>query len=107
MEDLIEHLSEFSRKYLAGISIALISTLLALYGGWINRAVKKSLKGIPALGRFVVFVLLCAFGYGALCLFAARLVQKGMSQLSDQLLFPVIFFVFFILGVLADQNNKI
>lgn len=107
MQEFIAKFSGLLRDYLPQISTAIVATLLALYGGYINDGVKKSTKALNFLVRFCIFVFLCAFGYGMLGLFAARLVRELLLQLHPMYLAPVILGAFVILGVLADQKRKI
>lgn len=107
MDILVERLSQFMRNYLREISVALIATVLALYGGYINEAVKSLLKSYHFIVRFMVFVLLCAFGYGALSIYAAKFVRLLLAQLSNLWLAPVIVASFLIIGLLAEHKRKI
>jgi hypothetical protein len=107
MDFLVERLSQFMRGYLPQISVAMIATVLALYGGYINDAVKSLLKSHHFIIRFVVFVLLCAFGYGALSIYAAKVVKMLLSQIHDLWLAPVIVVSFIVIGLLAEHKRKI
>jgi hypothetical protein len=107
MDFLVERLSQFMRDYLREISVALMATVLALYGGYINDGVKSLLKNYHFIVRFMVFVLLCAFGYGALSVYAARFVKLLLLQLNDLWLAPVVTASFLIIGLLAEHKKKI
>ena len=107
MDVLVERLSQFMREYLRQISVALIATVLALYGGYINDAVKSLLKNYHFIVRFMVFVLLCAFGYGALSIYAAKFARMLLGELDNLWLAPVIVVSFLVIGLLAEHKKKI
>jgi hypothetical protein len=107
MELLVAKLSEFMREYLREISGALVATFLALYGGYINDWVKTLLKNYHFIARFSVFVLLCAFGYGAISVYAAATVRVLLRQLTNLWLAPIIILCFLAIGLLAEKKKKI
>jgi hypothetical protein len=107
MELLVVKLSQFMREYLREISGALVATFLALYGGYINEWVKSLMKNYHFLARFAVFVLLCAFGYGALSVYTAVFVKGLLRQFTDLWLAPVIILCFLAIGLLAEEKKKI
>jgi hypothetical protein len=104
---LVEKVSQLMRDYMREISVALIATVLALYGNYVNEAVKSLMKSHHFIARFTVFVLLCAFGYGALSVYTARFVRLLMSHLSDLWLAPVVIVSFLLVGLLAEHKRKI
>ena len=99
--------SHFIRPYLPQISIAITSSILALFGSEINGWFKAIIRKRPFLIRVGAFVMLVAFGYGALNLFCAHLVSRILAQASDSLLAPVILAVFVIIGWLAEEKRQI
>lgn len=107
MDFILGKISQFLREYVREISVALVATVLALYGGYINDAVKSLMKSHHFVFRFMVFVLLCAFGYGAISIYAARFVRLLLLQLGDFWLAPVIVFSFLVVGLLAERKRKI
>jgi hypothetical protein len=107
MDFVLGKISQFLREYVREISVALVATILALYGGYINDGVKSLMKNHHFLFRFMVFVLLCAFGYGAISVYAAHFVRLLLLQLSDLWLAPIIVLCFLIIGLLAERKRKI
>jgi hypothetical protein len=107
MESLIADLSQFMRKYLHEISAALVATFLALYGGYINEWMKSLMKNYHFIARFAVFVLLCAFGYGAISVYAALSVKLLLAQIADLWLAPTVVVCFLVIGLVAEKKRKI
>ena len=104
---LVEGMSQFIRPYVREISLALIATILALYGSYINDAVKSLMKNYHFIVRFSVFVLLCAFGYGALSVYAAKFVKLLLLHINDLWLAPMVIVSFLLIGLLAEHKKKI
>ena len=54
--------------------------------------------------RTLIFVLLCAVGYGLLIVLATPYLAKGLGLFNNFTLAPMLILVFFIIGILADRN---
>ena len=52
------------RGNLYDISLAIMATLFVLFGPGINAWVQKSISGLNFVLRTLIFVLVCAIGYG-------------------------------------------
>lgn len=103
----IIHFSQWLYPYLDEIALAIMATLLVIYGNSINRAVKKHTNGLHFMFRTAVFILLCAFGYGALLIFFTPILGKWLARIDMIYLGPMVVGVFIILGVLAERKNQI
>ena len=110
----MEYLNEFA-KWLAGAirphlqvtSMALVATVLSIYGGNINSAVKESVKGLNVVFRLFIFIALCVFGYGVLTVLLAALVKTMLKDLSPMSLVIAIVGFFTLIGILAERKKKI
>lgn len=102
--DLIVTLSRWSRSHLYDISLAIMATLLVLFGPAINAWVQRSISGLNFFLRTLIFVLVCAIGYGLLLVFATPYMANGLGYFNNFTLAPVLILVFFIIGILADRN---
>ena len=105
--DLISHMSEWCREYMMNISLALVATLMFVYGDDINKAIQKKVKIKNFVLRVLLFVMICGFGLGAFIVFSARLISQMLSGLENLWLFPMIVLLFFIVGILAERKNHI
>ena len=95
------------RRYLEEIGFAFFATLLAVYGQDINRAVRTRIREYHFLLRTLIFVFLCAFGYGWLILVIAPQLA-GLLKLAPLRLLPLIVIILFVLlGILAERKRKI
>ena len=76
MNELFSALSRTLSPYYAEMSIMLMATILVVYGDIINSHIKRILAPYHFILRVSLFVVLCAFGYGALTLYGAPFLQK-------------------------------
>ncbi len=103
----LDWLARTSRQHLSQISIALIATLLAIYGQDINRWVRQRTRQYHFIVRTLFFVFLCAFGYGWFTVYAGPHMTSLFQRLPPRVLPAVIIAIFVLLGVLAERKRKI
>lgn len=104
---LLVKLSMELRPHCDVIAMAIIATLLALYGDNINRLIKKRIQAYPFLGRLAIFVLLCTFGFGIFSVFIASLLEDFLLQMNRYWLAPVVIGIFLLIGFLADREKML
>lgn len=104
---VVESLSGWMKPHLHHVAVAMVATFMALYGGKIGRWVKNSVKKHNFFLRFGAFVLLCAFGFGALSALATALVERGLTSMDRQWLSPLVVGVFLTLALLAEEEKNI
>ncbi|MDP2246446.1 DUF3392 domain-containing protein [Pseudomonas sp.] len=102
--DLIATLSRWSRGHLHEIALAIMATLLVLFGPGINAWVQRSIGGLNFIFRTLIFVLICAVGYGLAMVFITSWLAQGLGHFNNYTLAPVLLLVFFLIGVLADRS---
>ena len=100
-------LSELIRPYCFQVATAIVATLLFLYGESINRRIRILLRNKPFVLRVSIFIVVCAFGYGALTVACAALFARLLNQLSAIVLAPTVLLAFVVVGVLAERERKI
>lgn len=104
--DAIRTVSGWMAPHLDQIGVAVMATLLVIYGAEVNTAVKKKVASWPFALRLAVFVALCAAGYGTIMILAAPLVADIFRQLDHIYLAPVVIFVFLLIGLAAERRNQ-
>jgi hypothetical protein len=102
--DLIATLSHWSRGHLYDISLALMATLFVLFGPGINAWVQRSIGSLNFILRTLIFILVCAAGYGLAIVFITPWLAQGLGHFNNYTLAPVLLLVFFVVGVLADRS---
>ena len=93
--------------YLGEISLATVATILAIYGDFLNKKVKKLVKDKPFLIRYLSFIFICAFGYGFLTIYFSDILAKILLKIPREYLIVSIIGGFICLGILADRKNQI
>ena len=102
--DLIATASRWSRGHLGDISLALMATVLVLFGPAINAWVQSRIGSFNFILRTLIFVLVCALGYGLAMIYLPGWLAQGLGHFNNYTLAPVLLLVFFLVGVLADRN---
>ena len=102
--DLIATLSRWSRSHLSDISLAIMATLLVLFGPAINAWVQQRIGSLNFVFRTLLFVLICAVGYGLAMVFVTPWLAKGLGYFNYYTLAPVLLLVFFVIGMIADRS---
>jgi len=94
------------KPYSYQLSVAMVATLLVIYGNTINRTLRALVKPYPFVIRVSAFILLCTFGYGLLSVWGATQLRLVMSSLPNLYFAPTIVALFILLGVLAERFHK-
>ena len=102
--DLLTDLSRWSRGHLSEIALAIMATLLVLFGPGINDWIRRSIGGLNFFLRTLLFVLVCVAGYGLAIIFLSPWLANALGYFNNYTLAPVLLLTFFLIGVLADRN---
>ncbi|MDF3933028.1 DUF3392 domain-containing protein [Pseudomonas citronellolis] len=102
--DLIASASRWSRSHLSDIALAIMATLLVLFGPAINAWIQQRIGSLNFVFRTLLFVLICAVGYGLAMVFVTPWVAHGLSYFNNYTLAPVLLLLFFIIGMIADRS---
>jgi len=107
VKTMIIHFSQWLYPWLSEISMAIMATLLVIYGEVINRLLKKQISSMHFIFRSAIFIILCTFGYGAILVYGTPLLSKALSSLGFIYLGPLIVCIFISLGIIAEKKNHI
>ncbi|MBU2978914.1 DUF3392 family protein [Alteromonas sp. C1M14] len=107
MAQFLSPINQFLSPYYDQMSLMLIATLLVIYGDLINKHIKQFIKGYHFLLRSLLFVVLCAFGYGALTLWAAPLFKHIIFYLPYHYRGVAFIGAFLVMGLLAERRRYI
>lgn len=102
--DLVLGLSSWSRTHLYQIALAILTSLLIIFGSVIHHSIQRSMGWLHFIIRTSIFILLCAVGYGLFLNWAATWLTRVLSLCNDYSLAPVLLCIFFVLGFLADRR---
>lgn len=95
------------RPYLRDMALAMVATALVVFGDDINRLVRRQTAVLHFIWRTLIFILLCAFGYGALTIFLTPLVASQLAKLSNLWLPWVALSIFVLLAMLAQRKRQL
>lgn len=105
--ELFNDLGHWFRPYQYQSALAIIATILVIFGNDINSAIKRLVAKQHFIVRTLVFVLVCAFGYGLLTVWLTSILAQQLAKLPNLFLVPVVFVTFFILGMYAQKQRHI
>lgn len=95
------------RPYLRDMALAMVATSLVVFGDDINRLVRRQTVALHFIWRTLIFILLCAFGYGALTIFLTPLVASQLAKLGNLWLPWVALGIFVLLAMLAQRKRQL
>ena len=105
MIDILAQLTRWLSPYFGQMSLMLMATLLVVFGDIVNKYVKQVLSPCHFVIRVVLFVLLCAFGYGALTLYGAPFVLHLIRFFPGYLQGAAFIAAFFAVGIFAERRR--
>ena len=85
-----------------GILVGCVTALLI--GPGINAWMQRSIGGLNFIFRILLTVLICVIDYGLTMVLITPLLVQGLVHFNNYTLTSALFFVFLIVGILADRN---
>jgi len=99
-------LAELMRPHNKEIALAMVATLLVIFGDVINGALRRLVRKQAIWLRIGAFIALCAFGYGALSVWLTPLLASFLLNLSSFVYVMTVVFSFLCVGILAERFQK-
>jgi hypothetical protein len=107
MQEILINGASWLRPYINDCAMAIIATILVIYGNDINNAIKGLVKKQHFIVRTFTFILVCAFGYGLMTVWLTPLLAKLLLKLPSMYLVPAVVVVFVSLGLVAQKQRHI
>lgn len=111
IKDLVDsslwHTGAWVNSHASEVALALVATLLVLYGDDINRTFTRSVRPYPWIVRVVSFVVMCAFGYGAITVLVTPLIAEAILTIEARWVGLLTVVAFLAIGVLAERKRYI
>ncbi|WP_233520479.1 DUF3392 domain-containing protein [Flocculibacter collagenilyticus] len=104
---LMVEIAKWLSPYIQEIALTAVASLLVIYGDTINGIIKKHIRNLHFVMRTLIFVLVCAFGYGMLTVFLAPLLASQLVLIPKHMLPVVILLVFIFIGILAERKKHL
>ena len=105
--DLLNESGHWFRQYQYQAALAIIATVLVLFGHEINSAIKSLIKNQHFIIRSIIFVLVCAFGYGLATVWLTSLLSAQLAKIPNLYILPTVIGVFTALGIYAQKQKHI
>ena len=99
-------LADLMRPHNKAIALAMVTTLLVIFGDVINATFKKLLKRQMVWVRVSAFIGLCAFGYGAFTVWITPLLASFLMHRSPITYVFVVIVSFVVVGILAERFQR-
>lgn len=106
MFDIIAPFGRYLVPYLSEIATAMIACLLVMFGGDINRLLRRSLLGHHFILRTLAFIALNAFGYGALIVYVSPLLARLLRTIHPGIMASIILVTFILIGSWAQRHRQ-
>ncbi len=105
MRSLLIEFSSWFAPHLVFLSTALVAALLVIFGRDINNAVRALVKKAHFVLRTLVFVILCALGYGFITVQGGIWLARLLGQVDRLFLGVIIVAAFLFVGWLAERRS--
>ena len=103
----MQEISHWLRPHLNAISLAMIATVLVVFGSDVNLWVRKHVRKYHFFVRLVTFILVCAVGYGFASVVLTKVLAKLLNKIGDHYLALVVAAIFLILGLVAEERKQL
>ena len=107
LESVLLQISRWTQPYYPEIALSMVATMLVIYGDVLNKHLKRFVSSYHFILRTIIFVLVCAFGYGLLTVYAAPFVKQLVLMIPHLYRGISIVAVFLLLGYLAEHRRYI
>ena len=107
LQSVLLQISRWTQPYYAEIALSIVATILVIYGDVLNKQLKRMVSSYHFILRTIIFVLVCAFGYGLLTVYAAPFVKQLILMVPHVYRGISIITVFLLLGYLAEHRRYI
>jgi hypothetical protein len=107
IQSVLTQLSQWMQPYYSEIALTILATILVVYGDVFNKHIKRMISPYHFVIRTAVFVLVCAFGYGLLVVFATPYVKQLILWIPYLYRGLSVFLLFLLLGYLAEHRRYI
>lgn len=105
--EILDILAAFLRKNIMFVSISIVTTTVAIYGGYIKKALKSVTKKMNFILRFAAYVFVYAFVVGFFSTQAVIFLTRTLGGLADAYLLLITLCIFTALCFMAKSEKQI
>ena len=107
INEILIRSGNWAHSQMNNITLALVATLLVIYGDQINSFVKRFLRPYPRIIRILGFVIMCAFGYGLLTVLLTPVFAGWFSLVNTKWLGLLVLAAFLLVGWIAENKKQV
>ncbi len=104
---VIADCSQLMRDNMGSISMAVVVSLMSVYGSDISRVVRNSIRSYHFFIRAGIFFFLVVIGYGTLTLIVGSVLARMLRALDNNWLSPTVAVFFLLIAVAAEERRQI
>lgn len=93
------------RPYLSELGLAMMATLLVIYGNDIMNMLKQQIGGLNFVLKLTLFIVFCAVGFGLLTSLVTPWLISLLAEIDDLWLGLAVLAVFYFIGFLAKKRG--
>jgi len=105
--DIARSIAHLVRPYLQEVSFAMVASVVFIYGEDLNALLKKQIQPYHVLVRILIFIVVCAFGYGALTVFLAMALERVLDGMDSVSLVLLLLGFILAIGLMAERRKQI
>lgn len=106
IKGLTHDLASYLYPWMSEIATAMVACILIVLAPDLNRAVKRLVGARAFVVRTLIFILVNAFGFGLLIVWASSHLAATLRSLSPGWLMAVLSFSFIFVGVWAERQRQ-
>ena len=103
---MIDYTANFLRANIMYVAIGIVATVFAVFGVYLLRALKSITRKMNFLIRFLIYILVYAFGIGILSALAVKIIAGRLISLNNLHLVLAVGLVFLLLGISAKIHKQ-
>ncbi|MEW6992001.1 DUF3392 domain-containing protein [Colwelliaceae bacterium 6441] len=107
MNELLIQAGQWFRPYQYQCALAIIATILVIFGNDINNVIKQLVRKQHFILRTVVFIFVCAIGYGLATVWLTGILSQQLAKIPNLYIVPVVSLIFIGLGMYAQKQRHI
>lgn len=94
-------------QYQYQCALAIIATILVIFGNDINNAIKQLVRKQHFIIRTIIFIVVCAIGYGLATVWLTGVLSVQLAKIPNLYIVPVVVIVFVALELYAQKQRHI
>ncbi|MDG1750910.1 MAG: DUF3392 domain-containing protein [Thalassotalea sp.] len=100
-------LGQWFRPYQYKCSLAIIATILVIFGHDINNVIKQLIRKQHFVIRTLIFIVVCAIGYGLVTVWLTEFLSLQLAKIPNLYVVPLVVIIFTALGLYAQKQRHI